>query len=419
MLTVAGYAIGRGLGNPSVPSGDVVLVQDSPAGHISQQDYQDALAQAAASSQLKSVPPESSPQFDQLKSTAVGNLVLGAWVQGEAQERGITVSDSQVNDQLNTFRQQNGLKTQQQFEQALKQAKFTPEEAKEQIRLQLLSTQIQRAVLPSKPPTVSDDEVKGFYEANIAQFQQPETRDFRLILNKDKSKVDAAASALAKDDSSTNWKKVAKQYSTDPTSKSSGGLRTNVTKGESEPALDAQVFKSPTGQLVGPFSGQNGWYLIEVEKVTPASTTPLNNQVSSQIRQQLQSLAQQQQAQDFQTQFTSKWTSRTFCTDEVVNAQCANFKAPAPSAQGGALVPAIKPHTSQLFPTTGTAQQPTPAWAAKYNPTAPGLAQAPQYPVVAVPTQLPGSVVPSGSVPPGSAPPGSAPPAAGATGSGG
>ncbi len=414
MLTVAGYALGRGLGDPSIPSGDVALVQDSPAGHISEQAYQDALAQSAAAQQLQSVPPESSPQFDQVKTTAIGNLLLGAWVQGEAEERGITVSDSQVNDQLNSFRQQNGLKTEQQFQQALKQAKFTPDEAREQIRLQLLSNQLQKSVLPTKPPDVSDDQVQGFYQANISQFQQPETRDFRLILNKDKSKVEAAAAALANDDSATNWKQVAKQDSTDPTSKSNGGLRTNVTKGESEPALDDQVFNSPTGQLVGPFSGQNGWYLIEVEKVTPASTTPLSNQVSSQIRQQLQSLEQQQEAQDFQTEFTSKWTSRTFCTSEVVTAQCSNFEAPNTRAPGDAVAPSIKPHVPQLLPASGSAQPPTPAWAAKFNPTAPGLAQAPQYPNPPTPTTLPGSVVPSGSLPPGSAPP-----ASGATGSGG
>ena len=34
-------------------------------------------------------------------------------------------------------------------------------------------------------------------------------------------------------------------------------------KGQSEPALDQQIFSAPQGQLVGPFKGQAGYYLIE------------------------------------------------------------------------------------------------------------------------------------------------------------
>ena len=49
-----------------------------------------------------------------------------------------------------------------------------------------------------------------------SQFTHPETRDVRLVLNKDKAKVEQAKAALEKDDSAQSWKKVAKQYSTDP-----------------------------------------------------------------------------------------------------------------------------------------------------------------------------------------------------------
>ncbi len=398
VLTVVGYAAGRGLGDPSIPSGDVALIQDVPNEDVTQDDYDTSLVQAAASQGLKSVPAEGSPQFKQVQTAAIGNLIIGRWIEGEADERGIVVSDSQVDDQLAKFRQQNGLKTEKQFEQALKQAKFTPDQAKEQIRLQLLSDQVQKAILPTNDvPDVSDDEVKTYYDANIAQFKQPETRDFRLILNKDKAQVEAAAAALAKDDSASNWSKIAKQYSTDPTSKGTGGLRAGVSQGASEPSLDAQVFNSPTGQLVGPFSGENGYYLIEVEKITPAETTPLDKQLTSQIRQQLQSLKQQQLAQDFQIDFTTKWTSRTFCTDVVVEQQCANFTPPSSHNAGDAWVASTRPVAPGHATVFGPAQ---------------GLVQGPVYPAVSTTTSggLPGSVVPSGSIPPGSST--GAPPAA-------
>ena len=63
-------AIAQGIGNPSVPSGDIALVQDAPDGHISTADYQTALQQAAAAGQTK-VPPPSSPQYAALRDSAV------------------------------------------------------------------------------------------------------------------------------------------------------------------------------------------------------------------------------------------------------------------------------------------------------------------------------------------------------------
>ena len=93
----------------------------------------------------------------------------------------------------------------------------------------------------------------------------------RQILNKDEAKVEQAKALLEKDDSPANWKKVAAKYSTDTATKDSGGLRSGVAKGQSDPALEGQIFSAPQGQLVGPFKAQAGFYLIEVEKITPAS----------------------------------------------------------------------------------------------------------------------------------------------------
>ena len=57
-----------------------------------------------------------------------------------------------------------------------------------------------------------------------------------------------AYQALRADDSDANWKKVAAQYSTDPTSKDKGGLRTDVVPGSFQQPLDDDIFKAPTGE---------------------------------------------------------------------------------------------------------------------------------------------------------------------------
>lgn len=382
-------AIAQGIGNPSVPSGDIALVQDAPDGHISTADYQTALQQAAAAGQTK-VPPPSSPQYPALRDSAVGNLLLAAWVRGEAEERGITLSDSEVSNQLKQITKQYG--GPKGLQQVLKQAHLTPQQARGQIELKMLSDAIQKQVLPTNP-SVSDSDVEDFYNANKVQFSTAESRDVRQILNKDEAKVQQAKALLEKDDSPANWKKVAAKYSTDTATKDSGGLRSGVAKGQSDPALEAQIFSAPQGQLVGPFKAQAGFYLIEVEKITPASTTPLSK-ASAQIKQQLAQGRQQEIGQSFQQDFLDKWKARTFCADGYVIDRCENF-TPTPQSTPGAppvtSTPAVLPGHATVFP----GQQ------------VPALPQGPIQPPSAA--AAPGVIGPGGQLPPGVAPQGAAP----------
>jgi foldase protein PrsA len=376
-------AIAQGIGHPSVPSGDVAVVEDVSNGHISQDEFDASLAQAAARQGLKQTPAPSDPQYSVLRDAAMSDVLLTRWVRGEAEDRGISVTDTQVQQQLDqTIKTQ--FHGQKNFDDFLKQAKFTPEQATARIELQLLSNEIQKQVLPDSP-SISDTDVKNFYEANKSQFQQPESRDVRQIVNTDQAKVEQAKALLEKDDSATGWKKAATQFSTDKATQSSGGLRKAVTQGQTtDTSLDQQIFSAPQGQLVGPFRGQAGYYLIEVDKITPAQTVPLD-QASDQIRQQLTAGKQQQLGQAFQLDFTDKWMSRTFCGDDYVMNRCANYEAPSIRAPGSAVVTSIAPVApgqAGLFP----------------GQTPQGLPQGPQQPPSAAP---PGGALPIG---PGGAP---------------
>ncbi len=374
-------AIAQGIGNPSVPSGDVAVVQDAPDGHVSTAEFDAALKQAAARQGAKQVPAPSDPAYSALHDAAMSDVLLSRWVRGEAEERGVTVSDSEISNQLQqVIKQQFG--GQKKFQQFLKQAHFTAQEARDRVELQMISTEIQKQVLPQNP-SISDSTVSAFYQANKAQFSVAEARDVRQILNKDEAKVQQAKALLEKDDSPANWKKVAAKYSTDTATKDSGGLRSGVAKGQSDPALEAQIFSAPQGQLVGPFKAQAGFYVIEVEKITPASTTPLSK-ASAQIKQQLAQGKQQELAQNFQQDFLEKWTARTFCADGYVIDRCENFTAtpqPTPGAPPVTSTLAVLPGHATVFP-----GQPVPA-----------LPQGPIQPPA--PAGQPGVIGPGGPAP--------------------
>ena len=142
------------------------------------------------------------------------------------------------------------------------------------------------------------------------------------------AKVEGAKAQLEKDHSTASWSKVAKKYSTDPTSKTAGGLEAGVTEGRFPEPLNSDVFNAPKGQLVGPVKTSLGYYLFVVEKETPKKIQPLS-QAKSQISSQLTQQAQQETFTQFVSDYSSKWQSRTFCAPGYVIERCANYPGSA------------------------------------------------------------------------------------------
>jgi foldase protein PrsA len=389
------WAVAQGLSGPDVPSGDVAVVEDAPGGPITQDEFDAAVEQAAAAQQ-QPVPPEDDPQYELVKEQAMSDLLLARWVQGEAEEDGITITDTEIEQRLEQIKQQN-FKDEQEFQRFLEQSKFTEEDAFERVRLTLLSQRIQEDAI-SGQEALPEGAVEAFYEENASQFEQPETRDVRVILNKDEAQVEEARATLEKDDSAKSWEEAAKEFSTDEASKNAGGLRQGVVAGQSDPAFDEEVFSAPEGELVGPFETEEGFYLIQVDSITEAETTPLEK-ASEQITQQLTSAQQQAAAQDFENDFVDKWSARTVCAEDYIIERCGNAPEP-PRPEGAPPVQSSRPAAP------GAAGSVTPGLATG------GLAQGPYPPPVDQPAGLPPGAAPIGptGAPPTGAPPTGAPP---------
>jgi foldase protein PrsA len=387
-------AVAQGIGHEKPGDDEIAVVEDAPDGTITKEDFDRGLVQTAGRNGLKEVPASDSPEYEQLKQATISDLILSRWVLGEAEERGIEVSEREVDTELQRVIEEE-FGSQKAFDKFLKQSGFTLEEALERVKLQLISQRIQEAVLPAEP-SVSDEEVESYYEDNSSQFEVPETRDVRVVLAKTEADAEKALSELQQDLSPKSWEKVAKKYSIDEATKSAGGLRERVAEGESEPALDEQIFSAPQGQLVGPFKTDAGYYVIEVETINPAETTPLE-EVSEDIRRTLAAAKQSAIAERFQQDFTAKWQARTYCADGYRIDRCANSE-PTPSACTEKVAEetgcaAAVPSRAVIAPgtATGPGTQPTPA-----------LPQGPVFPKPPAAATIPGVE----GLPPGVAPPG-------------
>ncbi len=142
---------------------------------------------------------------------------------------GISVTQKEIAEELEKLKKK-AFKTEKQYEEFLKEAHFTEADVNTRVTIQMLSEQIQEQVT-EEAPIPSNREIEDYYEAaKSSQYTTPESRDIRVIKNKDKAKVEEAKAALEKDDSDKSWEKVAKKYSTD-TTKGNGGLQSGVTEG--------------------------------------------------------------------------------------------------------------------------------------------------------------------------------------------
>ena len=317
-----GFAIAQGIGQPSVPSDSIAVVKDAPAGlsPITKEQFAHAFKQQASS--LPKPPKPSSPQYDDVKKAAIDNLLDTVWIQGEASDLGIEPTDREVQTQLKTIK--GGFGSEAAYQKFIKQSGYTPEDVRTVAKLRVLGSAIEAAITKGVPPVTKSD-IQDFYNGAQEQFQLPATRDVRLVLNRDRAKVEQAKTALEADSSTASWNKIAKQYSTDPASKDNGGLRPGLTEGLVEEPLNSKIFAATQGTISGLVKTPLGWYVFEVEKENPATTQPLKD-VQSQIRSQLQSQAQTQARNDFVEDYLSKWKSRTFCASDFLVERCDNFK---------------------------------------------------------------------------------------------
>lgn len=396
-----GVALAQGFGDPEVPDDAIAIVEEAPNEEITVEEFERSLTQTAARQGLPEVPPDDDPQFDLLRDGAISDLILSRWVLGEAEDRGIEITDREIAEELERVKEEQ-FGSDKAFDKFLEDSGFTLEEARERIRLQLVSDRIQRAVLP-EDPGITDEEIETYYNENQEQFEQPETRDVRVILTRNEEEADEALAALEEDSTPKGFEEVAKEFSIDEATKSTGGLRDAVVEGQSEPALDEQIFSAPQGELVGPFETESGFYVIQVETINPAQTVPLD-EAREQVEQTLIAARQQEIATAFQDRFTSKWQVRTFCAEDYRIDRCSN-----PPSVPDACTEEIATTTGCGAPVAST-RPIAPGSAGVFGtPTAPALPQGPFTGETAA-SDLPPGLIPGGGVPPGAAPPGAAPP---------
>jgi foldase protein PrsA len=319
------FAVAQGLGKPSVPSGDIAAVSNVPSevGDISEADYKRSLEQQEAQTGTKKPPKAGSKKAEELKKSAVGELLNTAWITGEGEELGIKVTDKEIETELAKVKKES-FKTEKAFQEFMKESHFTEEDVNDRLELQILSTKIQEKITKEAPP-VTEAAAKEYYEAEkAAQYTKKPTRDVRVVVNENKKEVEAAQKALEADHSAKSWEKVTKKYS--PTTATGGGLQKEIAEEFLTEPLKKDIFKATTGELVGPVKQEKNYLLLEVVKLHPEKTQTFA-EVKTTIQTTLASENESKYFENWVKGFQTKWVARSQCASGFEIEQCANYPA--------------------------------------------------------------------------------------------
>ncbi len=258
------------------------------------------LQQFAQQSGLGQLEP-GSPQYDEAVQQIMPQLVGIEIAKTYAQEEGITVSDEEVDKEIQTIKTQVGeqarasgqdLSDQKAFDEALKQNDITEDELRQDVHENLPVQKVQERVAGDAQPT--QEEVQTFYDENkAAQFTQPAERCMRHILfNKDQQQKAEDVKAQLQDGG--DFAALAEENSQDPGSAAKGGDLGCLGKGETVPPFEEAAFAADQGEIVGPVETEFGYHLIEVTEIREEQTQPLE-EVEPQITDELAATQQEEE----------------------------------------------------------------------------------------------------------------------------
>jgi peptidyl-prolyl cis-trans isomerase SurA len=210
---------------------------------------------------------------EEVRKATLQELVNEALLEDRARELDIVATDEEVEEQIQRLKEQNNVKTEEEFTRALAASNLTPEKLRDQLKR---STTVQRVVgreVNSKVD-LSDDALRLAYEREKENWAIPEkVRVAEVLINAGAGAEEKAREAAAAAKSGAKFEDVVLRFSDGPT-RSRGGDMGTVGKGELSAALDAAAFSLPAGGVSDPIETRSGWHVLKVVEKFPATYRP-------------------------------------------------------------------------------------------------------------------------------------------------
>jgi foldase protein PrsA len=287
-------ACGGGGSSGPVPADAIAQVDSAP---ITKASFTALMSVACAryKAQGQPCPKVGTPTYSSLRDSAVTFLVQQEELAQEAKKLGVTVSQKDIEKQVEQIKKTYYQGDEKKFEDALKKDDITLQQLEQyELRPNLLGQKLQAKV--TADAKVSDEAAQKYYNANKTSFATPKTREVRHILVNDKGLADQIETKLK---NGSSFAALAKQYSKDKGSAAQGGKLCVAHGGSSGacsqtvPPFDKAAFSLKTNEISQPVKSVYGYHIIQALGAVKPAHTQTFEEVKAQIEANLASQQKQ------------------------------------------------------------------------------------------------------------------------------
>ncbi|MFC0213384.1 peptidyl-prolyl cis-trans isomerase [Paenibacillus chartarius] len=196
---------------------------------------------------------------------ALDNMITNEIVSQEGAKAGVQVTGDDISKELESIIQQTGGEV--QFQQVLESYGMTVDDLKQNLKYQVTLKKILEPQVQ-----ITDDQIKSYYNQNLESLKTPEQVKAAHIVAATKEEADAILADLK---NGADFAAVAKEKSSDTSTKENGGDLGYVSKGQGEEAFDTAAFALQAGGLSDVVQTSSGYEVIKVSERKAASTPTL------------------------------------------------------------------------------------------------------------------------------------------------
>ena len=232
---------------------------------------------------------ELSKIFAQVNPQAIVGMIDEMLLMQRAKELGMTVSDAQFSEVLDSIKKDNKIESEAAFEAALKSEGMTLAQLKTILSKRILIGQVQRREIGSRVE-VTEAEERAYYDAHPTEFGTTPSVTLREIvvtaeldpvkkapsvgsLEDAEEKANALRTRIAKGEP---FEKVAAEGSDSP-SKANGGLIGPISRDEMNEELLKEISKMKVGELTPVRGTQTGSQFFKLESSIESTTLPFES----------------------------------------------------------------------------------------------------------------------------------------------
>ncbi|NLJ81078.1 MAG: hypothetical protein GX335_08645 [Firmicutes bacterium] len=195
---------------------------------------------------------------------ALQELIQKELVTQKSAATSIGIADDDFNEFYSAFEQQVG--GPQEVQMFLLQNNMTEDQFKEQLRWNLLISELSMQEVEATEKAVTD-----WFELNRSFYDRPANAEVSHILVDTEEEANEILTALENEE---DFAKLAQEKSLDPGSAASGGYLGHVQKGETVPEFEEMIFSLDVGEY-GLTESNFGWHIILVHERFPEQAADL------------------------------------------------------------------------------------------------------------------------------------------------